>query len=65
VQVRPVAQVVPQQGLPRPPHTMQYDVIPLETHVWVESTHTSAEPGLGTQPSPGWPGVPVLLFRQY
>jgi len=44
---------------------MQYDVIPLEMHVWVESTHTSAEPGLGMQPSPGRPDMPGPLFRQY
>jgi hypothetical protein len=33
VQLRPVPHVVPQHGLPRPPHTMQCDVIPLSTHV--------------------------------
>jgi hypothetical protein len=33
--------------------------------VWVESTHTSVEPGLGMQVSPGWPGVPKLMFMQY
>jgi hypothetical protein len=42
---------------------MQYDVIPLDTHVWVESTHTSVEPGLGMQVSPTEP-IPVLLLIQ-
>ena len=33
VQVRLAPQLAPQHGLARPPHAMQYDVIPLETHV--------------------------------
>jgi hypothetical protein len=44
---------------------MQYDVIPLETHVWVGSTQISEEPGLGMQPSPGCPRMPGAFFRQY
>jgi len=33
VQVRLAPQLAPQHGFARPPHAMQYDVIPLETHV--------------------------------
>jgi hypothetical protein len=65
VQCRPVAHVVPQHGLPRPPHAMQWDDIPLPTHASVASAHTSAEPGLAMQVSPGWPGVPRPMFMQY
>jgi hypothetical protein len=44
---------------------MQYEDIPLSTHVSVGSAQTSDEPGLGMQLSPGWPIVPGLSFRQY
>jgi hypothetical protein len=58
VQLRPAPHVVPQQGLPRPPHARQYDVIPLSTHVSAGSAHVVVHW------SPGWPRVPALLFRQ-